>query len=161
MSTLYSVNKVGADDVPNRWDEKTGSTANSSLSFIWWANSNEKAPSHVYLPDEQPWQFQTKFSRVLASTKPQLLLRKINVLKRYGISGTDLTKFISSNPSLFQAGDTETIPSFDFLRSLVKTDENIVTIVRRASRIHQSNLEKTIGPNIAIIRSHGDLIQTL
>ncbi|XP_077247609.1 uncharacterized protein LOC143887404 [Tasmannia lanceolata] len=70
--------------------------------------------------------------------------------------GPSLPKILSSNPRiLLRSLENQIIPAFDLLRTLLRTDENIVTALRRSTNVLQFNLQKTMVPNISILQNHG------
>ncbi|KAF5175107.1 Mitochondrial transcription termination factor family protein [Thalictrum thalictroides] len=94
--------------------------------------------------------------------RPQMLLVNYKTLKpkfdffnSIGFSGPDLGNFLVKDSTFLMSSlENRIIPSINYLRSLVKTDDSIAVILKKVRwGIHDA--EGFMGPNIAILRNYG------
>ncbi|KAF6147325.1 hypothetical protein GIB67_025884, partial [Kingdonia uniflora] len=83
-------------------------------------------------------------------------------LKQIGFSRPQIAKYVSSNPFfLTHSLKAQTIPSFDYLKTFLITNENVAIILRRSTWILNSNHQKlalskaTWEAKMEIFRSYG------
>ncbi|KAF6166015.1 hypothetical protein GIB67_012912, partial [Kingdonia uniflora] len=63
--------------------------------------------------------------------------------KQIGFFGSQIAKYVSSNPSfLTNSLKAQTIPSFDYLKTFLITDENVAVILRKSTWILNSNHQR-------------------
>ncbi|KAJ4729429.1 Transcription termination factor like [Melia azedarach] len=107
----------------------------------------------------------TKFHiATLVSKHPPILLAhpeknlkpKFEYFKSVGILGPDLPKFLCSNKHILLCSlNNQIMPTFDFLRRFVQTNENLVYALKQSTRVIGCNIEKKVKPNINTLRAHG------
>lgn len=87
---------------------------------------------------------------------PEVILRpKIEYFQSLGIVGPDLPKFICSDCLVLVASlKNRIIPSCDFLRGFLKTNDNVVRALKNPSCVARYNIEKMMMPNITTLRVH-------
>ncbi|XP_031260655.1 transcription termination factor MTERF15, mitochondrial-like [Pistacia vera] len=82
------------------------------------------------------------------------LLPKLEFFHSLGISGTDLANILSSNPGILcQSLEKQSIPSYNFLKSFVTNDEEIVNVWKPATYLH--DVQKKVVPNISALKGIG------
>lgn len=100
----------------------------------------------------------------LISSRPRLVLAdpdlilgpKIEYFQSLGIVGPDLPKFICSNYVVLVASlNNRIIPSCNFLKGFLQTNENLVRALKQTRCVVIHNIEKMMVPNITTLRSHG------
>ncbi|KAF8395567.1 hypothetical protein HHK36_019517 [Tetracentron sinense] len=97
----------------------------------------------------------TKFPQLLLADPNKNLKPKIEFFRNNGVSDPILAKFLSANPKILRRSlENQIIPSFNIVKSFLHTDENIAFALERTTWILHS-IQKSIGPNVAILRSHG------
>ncbi|XP_044494822.1 uncharacterized protein LOC123217760 [Mangifera indica] len=95
-----------------------------------------------------------KSPAVLVGSVEETLLPKLEFFHSVGISGTDLANILSSNPIILRRSlEKQIIPNYNFLKSLVSNNEKVVTVWKRALRLH--DVSKTVVPNISALRGIG------
>ncbi|RWR81364.1 Mitochodrial transcription termination factor-related [Cinnamomum micranthum f. kanehirae] len=98
----------------------------------------------------------TRLPLLLLANPEKTLKPKLDFFLGSGVTGPVMVKMLSSNPSLFERSLTkQLIPSFDFLKSFVRTNENINAALRRSTQVLQARIQGTLVPNISILRNHG------
>ncbi|KAF5175108.1 Mitochondrial transcription termination factor family protein [Thalictrum thalictroides] len=97
----------------------------------------------------------------LIAIRPQLLLiytalkPKFDFFNSIGFSGPDLGNFLVKDSTILSSSlEKRIIPSINYLRSLVDTDDCVARILKR-SRWGIHDAEGLMGPNIAILQNHG------
>ncbi|KAF8395568.1 hypothetical protein HHK36_019518 [Tetracentron sinense] len=97
----------------------------------------------------------TKSPSLLLADPIKNLSPKIEFFRNNGISDPILAKMLSADPSILRRSlENQIIPSFNYLKSFLHTNENIAFSLGRATWILHSP-QKVMGPNIAILRNHG------
>ncbi|KAF8411851.1 hypothetical protein HHK36_004410 [Tetracentron sinense] len=98
----------------------------------------------------------SKLPSLLFSNPDKTLKPKIEYFESLGISSLDLPKFLCSDKYILLSSlRNRIIPNFDFLRSHVHTNENIVAALKQSTRLVRCSVQKVIEPNISILQSHG------
>lgn len=83
------------------------------------------------------------------------LLPKLNIFYSIGFSSSELSNYIASNPKILSRSlANKLIPSFDFFKNLLGSDENIRTAIKRFSGLNL-NLNNRVAPNIDFLRDNG------
>ncbi|CAK9184922.1 unnamed protein product [Ilex paraguariensis] len=99
---------------------------------------------------------------LLSSDVDKTLKPKIRVLQDLGLSGSDLAKFIKGNRGLFNRGlDTHIIPSLDYLRRALRSDENVIRALKRSQWLLTCNTLKKMPPNVLLLRKCGLSIEKI
>ncbi|KAF8408733.1 hypothetical protein HHK36_004801 [Tetracentron sinense] len=125
---------------------KTSDRANSVLSLF--SNHGFTKPQISKLITRRP-------SLLLADSQ-KTLSPKIEFLLSRGLSGPDLAKIICRDPFVLAKGlELQFIPSFDYLKTVLHTDNNVAAVLKRTTRFVLTNLQQIIEPNIALLRAHG------
>ncbi|KAK9272465.1 hypothetical protein L1049_002838 [Liquidambar formosana] len=93
----------------------------------------------------------------LILVNPEKILRpKIEFFESLGITGPDLPKILCSNKQILLSSlKNQIIPTFDFLRGFVKTNENLICALKQSTRVVRCNIQKVMEPNILTLRAHG------
>ncbi|XP_043725854.1 uncharacterized protein LOC122672448 [Telopea speciosissima] len=91
---------------------------------------------------------------VLRIDPDKILKPKIELLCNMGISGPNLAKILSRYSNFLTANlERELIPSLEFLRSFIHTDERVAIALSRMT--WTTRLPERMTPNIEILRDHG------
>ncbi|GAA0151519.1 hypothetical protein LIER_10223 [Lithospermum erythrorhizon] len=97
----------------------------------------------------------SKRSCVLILKPEKTLLPKVEFFRSKGASSTDLAKIVASDASILLRSLKCCIsPAFKFLRDIVGSDESVIHMLKRNSRV-LSQIECLVKPNIAILRQAG------
>ncbi|CAI9778493.1 unnamed protein product [Fraxinus pennsylvanica] len=90
------------------------------------------------------------------SCDPQnIILPKLKFFSSIGVLSSDLPKVIMCNPALLSGSiEKQFIPCYNFLKTLVDSDEDIVRILKRSPRILSCNL-KVMEPNVELLGEAG------
>ncbi|XP_010256315.1 PREDICTED: transcription termination factor MTERF8, chloroplastic-like [Nelumbo nucifera] len=126
---------------------------------------DKKKPNSVLKFFENHGFSKTQIEKVITK-RPLLLLAdpvksfepKVQFFRQFGISGPNLTKFISSDPAILTRSlEKQIIPSWNFLKTLLHTDNNVVLAIYRncASWILQFNAQTMLAPKVEILLNHG------
>ncbi|KAL4197670.1 hypothetical protein AMTRI_Chr04g189440 [Amborella trichopoda] len=95
----------------------------------------------------------TKVPQILTTTT---LKSKFKLLQDLGLSGSDLGIFLSSNPAFITCSTKKHLePSMLFLKSILKTNEDILSVLKRHSQLVMANPKKALLPNIRSLLSYG------
>lgn len=100
---------------------------------------------------------------IILKRRPRLLLsdvdiflRKVVFLYSKGFSRSDLTTVLSKYPTILAISlENQITPSFDILRDLLKSDENVIKAIKLFPRILSYDFDAYILPNIKFMRSSG------
>ncbi|KAK9056443.1 hypothetical protein SSX86_023804 [Deinandra increscens subsp. villosa] len=95
--------------------------------------------------------------RVLLYKANQTLEPKIRVFLELGLSTSDLTSLLKRNPSLFELGlHSKIMPTIDYLRMLVGSDEKVVEIINRSRWLFSSSGSlRMYSANVVLLQSYG------
>lgn len=90
------------------------------------------------------------------SCNPQnIILPKLKFFLSIGVLSSDLPKVIMGNPALLGGSiEKQFIPCYNFLKTLVDSDEDIARILKRSPRILSCNL-KVMEPNVELLGEAG------
>ncbi|RZC86956.1 hypothetical protein C5167_030310 [Papaver somniferum] len=93
----------------------------------------------------------------LLLSKPDKTLKpKLAFFNSKGLSGIDLAKFISANPSILKCSlKNKIIPSFGMLNNICQADERVIGAVKRCSVLLSIDLNKSMMLNIELLRNVG------
>lgn len=95
--------------------------------------------------------------RILTVKPNKTLEPKLNVFRELGLPGPDLVKLVKRNPLIFRKGlHTQIIPTVDYLRNLLGSDEKVVQMINRSKWMLLPN--KTLGrisANILLLKEYG------
>ncbi|ERM97102.1 uncharacterized protein LOC18425051 [Amborella trichopoda] len=95
----------------------------------------------------------TKVPQILTTTT---LKSKFKLLQDLGLSGSDLGIFLCSNPAFITCSTNKHLqPSMLFLKSILKTNEDILSVLKRYSQLVMANPKKALLPNIKSLLSYG------
>ncbi|OVA06462.1 Mitochodrial transcription termination factor-related [Macleaya cordata] len=99
----------------------------------------------------------TKRPSVLSSKPTKTLKPKLDFFISMGLSGLDLAKFFTSDPNILlrRSLDKQIIPIFSFLKSIVHTEENVIALLKRSSRVLKHHPGKSLVPNIGYLQDQG------
>ncbi|KAI8529188.1 hypothetical protein RHMOL_Rhmol12G0205600 [Rhododendron molle] len=91
---------------------------------------------------------------ILLADANKTLKPNVEVFGSLGISGTDLLKLLTKDPRFLEVSLENTIiPSVQFIKRIVGTDENVLKAIKASYRIF--DLGKVHEPNIAVLINHG------
>ncbi|KAI3750641.1 hypothetical protein L2E82_21353 [Cichorium intybus] len=99
----------------------------------------------------------TLVPNVLLSRANETLEPKIRVFLELGLSGTDLIALLKRNPNLFEIGlHSRIIPTIDYLRILLGTDEKVVETINRSRWLFSASTAlKRFSENVTLLQSYG------
>ncbi|XP_038704767.1 uncharacterized protein LOC120000722 [Tripterygium wilfordii] len=95
--------------------------------------------------------------QVLVSDAEKTLLPKLEFFRSKHVSSSDVTMVVAGNPNILCVNlEKNFFPCYDFLKSVVGSDQRVFTLLRR-SRWHSSllYLEKFLLPNVLLMREIG------
>ncbi|KAL6339649.1 hypothetical protein AAG906_034734 [Vitis piasezkii] len=98
----------------------------------------------------------TRLPRLVCSDPEETLLPKIEFFSSIGISGHDFTRIVTQNPNIwFRSVEKRFVPCYDFIKSMVLSEDKVVTTLKRAPRMLMCDMQTSIAPNIASLRKFG------
>ncbi|XAR61289.1 hypothetical protein NMG60_11034939 [Bertholletia excelsa] len=93
---------------------------------------------------------------VLLRSNVKTLLPKFEFFQSIGVSRADLAKTLSFNPTLVTRSlENQLIPCYNFLKSVVQSDKNVIAAMRRTSWIFLIDFRKDLIPNVTLLREIG------
>ncbi|XP_026418212.1 uncharacterized protein LOC113313633 [Papaver somniferum] len=93
---------------------------------------------------------------ILSSNPHKTLKLKFDFFKSKGIHGLDLADFISNDPKILRESFNKgIIPSFDILKSILQTDQNVIKIIKRSSRVLCINVVRKLMGNLELLIYQG------
>ncbi|XP_026416129.1 uncharacterized protein LOC113311511 [Papaver somniferum] len=93
---------------------------------------------------------------ILLSNPNETLKPKLEFFKSKGLYEIDLPDFISIGPTILrQSLNKGIIPSFDILKSIVQSDENVIKVISRNSWLVETNQVKRVMVNLELLRKEG------
>ena len=93
---------------------------------------------------------------MVCSDPEETLLPKIEFFSSIGISGHDFTRIVTQNPNIwFRSVEKRFVPCYDFIKSMVLSEDKVVTTLKRAPRMLMCDMQTSIAPNIASLRKFG------
>lgn len=95
---------------------------------------------------------------VILAVPEKELLPKLEFFKSIGVSGTVLTRLIFIDPKLLTRSlENRIVPNYNFLKSILKSDKKVVSVMyrARAPRIFSVPYTENLVPNIALLREVG------
>ncbi|XP_017244471.1 uncharacterized protein LOC108216266 [Daucus carota subsp. sativus] len=100
----------------------------------------------------------------LLSKKPSLLdmdedeqiKPKLMFFREKGFSSSDVCHIIGLDPKIMRRNVNDLIiPSYEFLKSVLKDEASLIGAVRRCTWLLTQDLEKSLRPNVELLRSYG------
>ncbi|XP_077248867.1 transcription termination factor MTERF8, chloroplastic-like [Tasmannia lanceolata] len=149
FTVSYLINSCGLSEAAalstaTKIQLKTSKKADSALTFF---QNHGFTESHITL-------LITKCPSLLLADTDKILKPKFEFFNSLG--SIDLAKLFTSDPTLLKRSlNNQIIPSFNFLKSFLHTNENIIFAIRRSTPILQYNVEKVMAPNVAVLQNHG------
>ncbi|KAL5708826.1 hypothetical protein ACHQM5_019583 [Ranunculus cassubicifolius] len=105
--------------------------------------------------DSQISKITTKWPSLLLSSVDKTLKPKIDFFVCKGLSGADLVKVLCRDPHILRYSLEKTIiPCYQCLKSIVGTDENVFTVLKRSMQVLTNDHDR-IATNIALLHAHG------
>ncbi|KDP37144.1 hypothetical protein JCGZ_06200 [Jatropha curcas] len=100
--------------------------------------------------------------RLILFDPEKTILPKIQFLRSVGISDSDLPVMISRNP-IFLSGSLNNllIPFYDFLKSLLFSDEKVLIILKRISPLNMCYVKEHLPINVSVLRELGMRLSTI
>ncbi|XP_077249373.1 uncharacterized protein LOC143888869 [Tasmannia lanceolata] len=145
----YLINSCGLSEeaalkVAQRVDFETAEKPDSVLAFF---RSHDLTKTHIS-------NIITKCPILLVSNPDKTLKPKFEFFLGLGISAPVLARIV--NPYLFKRSlENQIIPTFDFLKSILHPNKDIILALRLSRNIIQVNTQKVLQPNITTLRNHG------
>ncbi|XP_026412883.1 uncharacterized protein LOC113308634 [Papaver somniferum] len=94
------------------------------------------------------------FPAILLYNPHKTLKPKLEFFESKGLYGLDLANFISGDPLILSRSLSEAlIPSFDILKSIVQSDQNVIKMIKRNARIITT--VKRVMVNLELLRNEG------
>ncbi|XXG41076.1 hypothetical protein AAC387_Pa01g1622 [Persea americana] len=98
----------------------------------------------------------SKRPQLLSANPDKTLKPKIQFFNDLGVSGAALAVLLSSDPILLcMSLKNRIIPSVDFLKTIVHTNENVSLSIKRSPRILHHNTQTDMNLNLSILKDHG------
>ncbi|XP_077247620.1 transcription termination factor MTERF15, mitochondrial-like [Tasmannia lanceolata] len=98
----------------------------------------------------------TKCPSLLLADPDKNLKPKLDFLSDLGLSGTNLEKILCSYPYMLKRSlKNNTIPCIDFLRSHLRSNENIIAALKRSPRLLHLHLQRPMPSNVSTLQKHG------
>ncbi|XP_073155909.1 transcription termination factor MTERF8, chloroplastic-like [Henckelia pumila] len=86
-------------------------------------------------------------------SKKKTLLPKLEFFQSVGFPMARLATVIARDPTFFSRSlENQLIPSYNFLKSVLLTDERVAIAMQQSRRISQQNPTRNIAPNVAVLR---------
>ncbi|XP_038681251.1 uncharacterized protein LOC119982118 [Tripterygium wilfordii] len=106
---------------------------------------------------------ETQISNIVRKRPVLLLYDPLNILSpklefflSIGISRADLARMLSSDPTILTRSlENQIIPSYNYLKSVLLTDEKIFSAMKRTTWIFLNNHSKNLKPNITCLSELG------
>ncbi|XP_043724105.1 transcription termination factor MTERF5, chloroplastic-like [Telopea speciosissima] len=96
------------------------------------------------------------YPRLLFYDPVKTLKPKIEFFQSLGFSRSDLAKFICSDKAILLSSlQNQIIPTLNFLKTFVLTNENLVSALKQYNRLVGYNVKKILEPHVATLRSYG------
>ncbi|KAI8529179.1 hypothetical protein RHMOL_Rhmol12G0205600 [Rhododendron molle] len=101
---------------------------------------------------------------MLTMKRPQLYLYnaprnfkpKMEYIKSLGFSDAEVVQILLDVPNVIRRSlENKIIPSFQVIKRIVGTGENVLKAIKASYRVCDKDLEKVLEPNIAILINHG------
>ncbi|XP_075524456.1 transcription termination factor MTERF15, mitochondrial-like [Primulina tabacum] len=85
--------------------------------------------------------------------KKKALLPKLEFFQSVGFPMAQLANVIARDPTLLSRSlENQLIPSYNFLKSMLVTDDRVAIAMQQSRRISRQNPTKNIAPNVAVLR---------
>ncbi|KAG8389447.1 hypothetical protein BUALT_Bualt02G0230400 [Buddleja alternifolia] len=97
-----------------------------------------------------------RWPQVLVACPDKTLSPKLEFFCSFGVPVAILAQKLSLYPLILQRSlENYLIPSYNYLKSLVQSDEKVVSVFRRAPRAFAHGWQREISTNIAVMRERG------
>ncbi|XP_043723623.1 uncharacterized protein LOC122670721 isoform X2 [Telopea speciosissima] len=98
----------------------------------------------------------TKNPRLLFADPVKTLKPKVEFFQSLGFSRSDLASFLCADKSILHRSlQTKIIPSLNYLKTFIHTNENLISCLKRFGRVYNFNVKRILEPNLATLRSYG------
>ncbi|OVA06459.1 Mitochodrial transcription termination factor-related [Macleaya cordata] len=98
----------------------------------------------------------TKRPTFLLADPHKTLKPKLDFFIARGLTGLDLAEVLSKDPVLLNTSlENQIIPTFAFLKSILHTDRNVITVIKRCSWVLKHAPDRNMAPNIGFLRDQG------
>ncbi|KAA8530118.1 hypothetical protein F0562_004827 [Nyssa sinensis] len=98
----------------------------------------------------------SRYPRLILANAEKTLRPKIEFFESLGIVGPDLPRFLCSDKQILLSSlKNQIIPTFDFLKTYIETNENLIYALKQSSRVVKCNIEKVMVPNIKTLLAQG------
>ncbi|KAK9088558.1 hypothetical protein Scep_027640 [Stephania cephalantha] len=93
------------------------------------------------------------YPRLLFSSVERTLKAKIDALRKLGFSESQVSELIVCKPMIFfRSIKCQIVPSVECVRRFVKTEENVVRVIKRSKLMLDNNPRARLEPNISVFR---------
>ncbi|GMP87792.1 hypothetical protein CsSME_00040024 [Camellia sinensis var. sinensis] len=95
---------------------------------------------------------------ILFYNPQKTILPKLEFFRSIGLSSTDIPRVICATycqALLSRSLENQLIPCYNFLKSVLFLDQNVIKMLKRSPRVLLFNVEKILAPNIATLREAG------
>ncbi|KAI8529183.1 hypothetical protein RHMOL_Rhmol12G0205600 [Rhododendron molle] len=87
---------------------------------------------------------------------PRNFKPKMEYIKSLGFSDAEVVQILLDVPNVIRRSlENKIIPSFQVIKRIVGTGENVLKAIKASYRVCDKDLEKVLEPNIAILINHG------
>ena len=98
----------------------------------------------------------SRYPLLLTANPEKTLLPKLEFFCSVGFSGPDLASIVVAGPQILKRSlENHVIPSYNFLKSVLMVNENIVRALNKSYWLHGQSLQNIMAPNIAILEEIG------
>ncbi|XP_077247623.1 transcription termination factor MTERF8, chloroplastic-like [Tasmannia lanceolata] len=151
FTVSYLVNSCGLSEAAALLAAKKVSieTAEKPDSVLCLLNNYDFEKTHIS-------KFITKYPLLLLLKPDKTLKPKLEFFRDLGLSGPNLAKILCSNPYILgRSLKKHIMPSIDFLRLYLCTNENIIFALRRSSGLLQPGFQKRMVSNVSTLQKVG------
>ncbi|XP_021723254.1 uncharacterized protein LOC110690691 [Chenopodium quinoa] len=92
-----------------------------------------------------------RFPRILVARVGKTLIPKVKLLNEFGISGSDLVQTVVMNPSIL---NTQVGPAIHAFRTVLGSDDNVITMLKRLNAIYIGISAKYLILNIELLQNY-------
>lgn len=93
---------------------------------------------------------------LLLANPKDTLLPKLEFFHSIGISSSDLARILAADPTILTRSlEKQIIPSYNFLKSVLQSDEKVVAALKRTSWVFLEDHSKKLIPNLSVLRAMG------
>lgn len=95
-------------------------------------------------------------SPLLLSLNKEKTRPMLQFLRNNGFSSSDLCFILALDPGVMTRDmERQIIPSYEYLKSVLKNNESVVTAVKRSTWLFKQDIGKNLTPNIKLLQNYG------